>query len=62
MYLCRYSFSQVPTCVVLFTGCFGVHIAIRSNDQISLELYGRLGFVDLHPGLSSSYVILGRSF
>ncbi|KAK3932161.1 Protein O-GlcNAcase [Frankliniella fusca] len=43
-------------------GCFGVHTALLSSDQISLELYGRLGFVDLNPGNSGSHTILGRSF
>ncbi|XP_026279162.1 protein O-GlcNAcase [Frankliniella occidentalis] len=43
-------------------GCFGVHTAIKSSDLVSLELYNRLGFVDLNPGYSSLYVILGRTF
>ncbi|KAJ1525248.1 hypothetical protein ONE63_010073 [Megalurothrips usitatus] len=42
-------------------GCFGVHTTIKSNDQFSLELFGRLGFVDLNPGFSSTFAVLGRT-
>nr|CAD7257174.1 unnamed protein product [Timema shepardi] len=43
-------------------GSFGVYAAVSSREQYMLEFYGKLGFLELCPGLSPETTYLGRTF
>nr|CAD7407520.1 unnamed protein product [Timema poppensis] len=43
-------------------GSFGVYAAVSSREQFMLEFYGKLGFLELCPGLSPETTYLGRTF
>jgi hypothetical protein len=44
------------------TGSFGVYVPVNSKDRYMIEFYGKLGFLELSPGLSPDTTYVGRAF
>jgi hypothetical protein len=44
------------------SGSFGVHVPVNSKDRYMVEFYGKLGFLELCPGLSPDTTYVGRVF
>ncbi|XP_063237337.1 protein O-GlcNAcase isoform X2 [Bacillus rossius redtenbacheri] len=57
--------KRVMTCLLAAlraNGSFGVYVPIHSQDRYTMEFYGKLGFTELFPGLSSDTTYMGRAF
>ncbi|XP_067010985.1 protein O-GlcNAcase [Anabrus simplex] len=57
--------KRLVTCLLAAlraNGSFGVYVPVSSKDRYMLEFYGKLGFLELSPGLSSDTTYLGRVF
>ncbi|XP_049956889.1 protein O-GlcNAcase [Schistocerca serialis cubense] len=57
--------KRLVTCLLAAlraNGSFGVYVPINSKDTYMLEFYGKLGFLELHPGLNPEITYLGRVF
>ncbi|GLG94788.1 Uncharacterized protein GBIM_01914 [Gryllus bimaculatus] len=57
--------KRLVTCLLAAlraNGSFGVYVPVSAKDRFMLEFYGKLGFLELSPGLSVDVVYLGRVF
>ncbi|XP_021925094.1 protein O-GlcNAcase isoform X2 [Zootermopsis nevadensis] len=57
--------KRLVTCLLAAlraNGSFGVHVQVNSKDRYMIEFYGKLGFLELSPGLSPDTTYVGRAF
>lgn len=57
--------KRLVTCLLAAlraNGSFGVYVPVSSKDRYMIEFYGKLGFLELSPGLSPDTIYLGRAF
>lgn len=46
----------------LFLGSFGVYSALETSDVKTIDLYAKLGFVEVIPGVFPNNIFMARSF